>query len=46
MDALPAPWLLPLARGIIALNVFALLFLLARLRWRERDDGAADNGLD
>ena len=47
MDPIPEP-LLAFARGLLALNLFALLFYAARYRWREResDRGAPDIGLD
>ncbi len=41
-------WIEPAVRGGAALAVFALLFLAARLRGKERgpDHGSADIGLD
>ncbi len=41
-------WELPAVRGVVALAVFAVLFVVARLRWRKResDQGPPDIGLD
>lgn len=48
MGAGNAGWLDELARGVVGLTTFGLLFAGARLRWMRTDDeaGAHDNGMD
>jgi hypothetical protein len=48
VNAVALAWELPAVRGAVALAVFVVLFVVARLRWRKRDSdqGPPDIGLD